>query len=188
MEEQRGKAGQVFQSSLERVSKPIADDVYQKALQRRVEADQPSFNQRTLLPGQGDSSNAVKAAIVQSQDKGIESTRQAAKDKAALEAYGDVAFDQGIDLNRNAQKIDQYGNFAKGAFPVLGKENAAANFAGDDNFLAADAIGSLGHIGGRAYDHYAGPKSTTLKSGEVVNWKSNRFGVPYVNVNSVSGL
>lgn len=68
---QRDTSNIQFQNSVQQAGQGADEQRYEEAVAKRTTANQPSFDQRALLPGQGNASNAVKTAIVQSQDKGI---------------------------------------------------------------------------------------------------------------------
>lgn len=153
---QRDTSNIQFQNSVQQAGQGADEQRYEEAVAKRTTANQPSFDQRALLPGQGNASNAVKTAIVQSQDKGISDNARAAAADAKLGAYGDAALGQNINLQRNANRIQTQGNFAQGSLNNLQADMRAAQYAGDKNAGIADMIGAIGTIAGPAVGYGAG--------------------------------
>ena len=148
IEQRRDASNQEFQQSLQDVSREQFDQDLEVATQRRTEASQPSFNQRELLPGQGDASDAVQTAIVTSQDQTVARNDDLAGRQAYLDALGSVELGRNLDLLENQQQIGVQSNFAQGDLEILDARLNAAEEAGNDNFLTADIIGALGTGGG----------------------------------------
>lgn len=151
IDKQRDKAHVQFQDSTQQAGKTVNDTKMQEAVASREAANQPSFDQGVLLPGQGNSNNAVRTAIVQAQNQGIASNADAATRRANLDAFGDVDLGRNIALLQNSNRIATAGNFAGGAYPVLQADLASAAHAGDKNSQIADLIGAVGNLGAAGY-------------------------------------
>lgn len=147
---QRQKAAGQFQNSLQQVSKPAEQANIEQAIQERAALNQPSFDTRTLLPGGGDTSNAVKTAIITAQNRGDAEIDEAGQRAAILGAFGDADLRRNIGLLQNANRINTAGNFARGSNTILEAGLADAASAGNRNLSIADAIGGIGTLGSAA--------------------------------------
>jgi hypothetical protein len=156
IDEQRGKSFGEFQGSVEESGKTADDQKRAEAVTAREEAYQPSFDQKVLLPGQGDANNAVRTAIVTAQNEGIAQNADSATRRANLDAFGDVDLGRNIKLLQNANRISKFGDFAMGAYPVLQADLGAATHAGDKSSNIGDIIGAIGTIGSAGYDAASG--------------------------------
>lgn len=159
MDERRNLSNVQFQDSISQSGIEKDKGRYDQAVAERTAANAPQFDQRILLPGQGGASGAVKASIVQAQDKAIGRNNRAATTDARLGAYGDSALGRNIMLNQNAQRIGTQGGFAQGALNNLSADMAAAQTAGNKSRMMADIIGAIGTIGGAAYGPMSGATS-----------------------------
>ena len=147
LEKQRGAANASFQDSITASSKPEIDKTQDAAVVQRTAASEPSFNQNTLLPGQGDSSNAVKTSITQSQGQGAEANRSAGAREALLRSFGDADFGRDLRLNQNQNRINTQGKFAEGSLRTLQSDLGAAQSAGDKYSTMGDLISAVGTVG-----------------------------------------
>ncbi len=156
VKERRDIANASFQDSIQETSKTSDEDRMIEAMAKRTEANQPSFNQRVLLPGQGDASGAVKQSIVQTQDRTIDKNANAAEAAARLGAYGDANLGQNIKLGQNTNRINTQAGFVQGGLNNLQADSAAAARAGDGKMAMADMVGAIGNIAGAGYSAGAG--------------------------------
>jgi len=179
--ERRNIANASFQDSIQQTSEDSDEQRMIEAIARRTSANQPSFNQRVLLPGQGEASGAVKQAIVQSQDRTIDKNANAAEAAARLGAYGDANLGQNIALSRNTNKINTQAGFVQGGLNNLQADTAAAARAGDDKLAIADMVGALGQITNAGYGAGAGAGwwgGTDPVTG--IRWDAGRTAVPTI--------
>lgn len=161
LDKQRGAANVSFQDSIAAASKPEIDKMQDTAAVQRTAAAEPSFNQNTLLPGQGNSSNAVKTSITQSQGQGAEANRSAGAREALLRSFGDAEFNRDIRLNQNQNRIGTQGKFAEGSLRTLQSDLGAAQSAGDKYSTMGDLIGAVGTVGQMAAPGIIGAKPLT---------------------------
>lgn len=150
LEERRGESRKEFEKSLEAVGPEEQERRQAEAVDQRLEASDPSFNQSALLPGQGNASKAVRTAIVQAQNQGIAKGADLNKRRATLEAFGDADLGRNLELLQNSNRISQQGDFAGGAGNVLNAGIQGAQSAGDGSLAMADAIGAIGAVAGAA--------------------------------------
>lgn len=141
---QRNAAAAEFQNNLQTVQQPQMQEAQQQAAQTREAVASPSYDQRTLLPGQGDASSAVRAAITQDQNRAIEANKGRAKSQALLEAFGDAELKRDVALKQNANRIGMYGSFAGGGLDNLQADLNAAQYAGNKYDNMAGIIQGLG--------------------------------------------
>lgn len=142
----RQTAANELNNSIQAAGRDSVDQDIQEATEARAELNQPTFNTRMLLPGQGNASDAVKTAIVQSQDKGEAAIGDAGNRAAILAAFGDADLRKNIQLLQNSNRIGTQGNFAQGALPVLQAGLADAERAGDSALRKADIISAIGTV------------------------------------------
>jgi len=154
--ERRNIANQSLQDSIAQSGEEKDKTRYEDAVEKRTAANQPSFDQRMLLPGQGNASGAVKTAIVQSQDRAIDKNANAAEAAARIGAYGDSALGRNIALGQNTNRIGTQAGFVQGGLNNLQADTAAAARAGDDKMAIADMIGGLGTLANAGYGAGAG--------------------------------
>lgn len=154
--ERRNIANQSLQDSIAQSGQDKDTTRYEDAVAKRTAANQPSFDQKTLLPGQGNASNAVRTAIVQSQDRAIDKNANAAEAAARLGAYGDSALGRNIILGQNNNRIGTQAGFVQGALNNLQADSAAAARAGDGKMAIADMIGGIGQLANAGYSAGAG--------------------------------
>ena len=158
LDQQRNAAAAQFQNNLQTVQQPQMQQTQQEAASSREQVLAPSYDQRTLLPGQGDASAAVRTAVVQDQNRAIEANKGRAKSQALLEAFGDAELRRDIALKQNADKIGMYGSFATGGLDNLQADLNAAQFAGSKADSMAGLIQGLGTVGtlaaGPAFDKF----------------------------------
>lgn len=179
--ERRNIANANFQDSIQQTSKDSDEQRMIEAITKRTSANQPSFNQRVLLPGQGDASGAVKQAIVQSQDRAIDKNANAAEAAALLGAYGDANLGQNIALGQNSNRINTQAGFVQGGLNNLQADTAAAARAGDGKMAIADMVGAIGSIANAGYGLGAGAgmwggyDPTTG-----ITWDAGRAAVPTI--------
>lgn len=179
--ERRNIANQSFQDSIAQSGQGKEATRYEDAVAKRTAANQPSFDQRILLPGQGNASDAVKTAIVQSQDRAIDKNANAAEAAARMGAYGDSALGRNIALGQNTNRINTQAGFVQGGLNNLQADTAAAARAGDDKMAIADMIGGIGQITNAGYGAGAGAGwwgGTDPATG--INWSSGRAAVPKI--------
>jgi len=162
---------------------------YEDAVAKRIEANTPSFDQKTLLPGQGNASNAVRSSIVQSQDRGITNNANAAVADARFNAFGDANLGQNIKLQQNNNRIATQGGFAQGSLNNLQADMRAAQSAGDGAAGIADIIGAVGTIAGPAVGYGAGQGWWGgLDPATGITWNSGRqLATPAITSKSVPG-
>lgn len=161
VKERRDIANASFQDSIQETSKTSDEDRMIEAMAKRTEANQPSFNQRVLLPGQGNASDAVKQSIVQTQDRTIDKNANAAEAAARLGAYGDANLGQNIKLGQNTNRINTQAGFVQGGLNNLQADSAAAARAGDGKMAMADMIGAIGQLAGAGYSAATAPPTIT---------------------------
>lgn len=149
--ERRNIANMNLQNSIAQSSVDQDKTRYEDAVVSRTAANQPSFDQRVLLPGQGSASGAVKTAIVQAQDRAIDKNANAAEAAARLGAFGDSALGRDILLGQNANRINTQAGFVQGGLNNLQADTAAAQRAGDSKMAIADMIGGIGTLGKVGY-------------------------------------
>lgn len=181
VKERRDIANASFQDSIQETSKTSDEDRMIEAMAKRTEANQPSFNQRVLLPGQGDASGAVKQSIVQTQDRTIDKNANAAEAAARLGAYGDANLGQNIKLGQNTNRINTQAGFVQGGLNNLQADSAAAARAGDNKMAMADMVGALGQIANAGYGAGAGAGywgGTDPTTG--ITWDTGRAAVPKI--------
>lgn len=198
VDSRRKVAANEFQDSIQQAGQQKTDQRIQEAVQARADLNQPTFDTRTLLPGQGDTSSAVKTAIVQSQDQGDASIADAGQRAAVLAAFGDADLRRNIQLLQNSNRISTQGNFAQGAVPILQAGLEDAESAGDSNLAIADAIGGIGTIAGAGLNSGAFSAGGFTVPGTGTPSSISAGGVPipgtkparvnFFNPNSVSGL
>lgn len=179
LKERRDTANASFQDSIEQTSKTSDEERMIEAMAKRKEANQPSFNQRVLLPGQGNASGAVKQSIVQTQDRTIDKNANAAEAAARLGAYGDANLGQNITLGQNTNRINTQAGFVQGGLNNLQADTAAAARAGDDKMAMADMVGAIGQLAQVGYGMGAGAGmwgGTDPTTG--ITWDSARAAVP----------
>ena len=145
-----------FQNSVQQATLDSETGNYDDAVEKRTMANMPSFDQKALLPGQGNASGAVRAAIVQSQDRGINNNANASAADAKLNAFGDVGLNRDIALKQNENRIRTQGGFAQGSLNNLQADVNAAQYAGDGAAGIADLIGAVGTIAGPVAGYGAG--------------------------------
>lgn len=145
-----------FQNSIQQSTLNDEADNYDAAVEKRTADSLPTFDQKALLPGQGNASNAVRAAIVQSQDRGINNNADASAANAKLQAFGDVGLGRDIALQQNANRIRTQGSFAQGSLNNLQADMNKAQYAGDGAAGIADLIGAVGTIAGPVAGYGAG--------------------------------
>jgi len=174
LEKQRGQANVSFQDSIAAASKPEADKMQNNAVAQRTAAAEPSFNQNTLLPGQGNSSNAVRTSITQSQGQGAEGNKSASAREALLRSFGDAEFGRDIRLGQNANRIGTQGKFAEGSLRTLQSDLDASQTAGNKYSMIGDLVNAAGTIG-----QIAAPGLITEDmAGFVPTGKVSKAGVP----------
>lgn len=196
VDDKRRKAAVQFDDSVQQAGRETTDTRIDEATQAREALNQPTFDTRTLLPGQGDTSNAVKTAIIQSQDQGDAAIGDAGQRAAILAAFGDADLRKNIALLQNANRISTQGNFAQGAIPILQAGLSDAESAGDSNLAIADAIGGIGALGGAAAGNFSAGGFTIPGTGTPSVVNANGIPIPgkkptrinVFNPNSVSGL
>lgn len=177
----RDIANASFQDSIDQAGKTSDEERMIEALAKRTQANQPSFNQRVLLPGQGNASGAVKQSIVQTQDRAIDKNTNAAEAAARLGAYGDANLGQNIALGQNTNRINTQAGFVQGGLNNLQSDTAAAAHAGDSKMAMADMIGALGSLAGAGYSAgtsagmWGGTDPTTG-----ITWDTGRAAVPKI--------
>jgi len=179
--ERRNIANASFQDSIQQTSQDSDEQRMIEAIAKRTDANKPSFNQRVLLPGQGDASGAVKQAIVQSQDRAIDKNANAAEAAARLGAYGDAYLGQNIALGQNTNRINTQAGFVQGGLNNLTADTAAAARAGDDKLAMADMVGAIGQITNAGYGAGAGAGwwgGTDPATG--IRWDAGRVAVPKI--------
>lgn len=151
----RDRSNVQFQNSVETASRPQADQRIEQATEQRIENSAPSFDQNVLLPGQGDASRAAKSTVVREQSKGAARIDDSNRRRAILEAFGDADLFRDIQLKQNSERIQQAGNFARGAIPVLDADLRAAQEAGNSKLALADLLGAAGTVAGFAAPHFS---------------------------------
>lgn len=179
--ERRNIANANFQDSIQETGKTSDEQRMIEAMAKRNEANQPSFNQRVLLPGQGNASGAVKQSIVQTQDRTIDKNANAAEAAARLGAYGDANLGQNIKLGQNTNRINTQADFVQGGLNNLQADTAAAARAGDDKMAMADMVGAIGSLAGAGYSAGAGAGywgGTDPTTG--ITWDAGRVAVPKI--------
>jgi hypothetical protein len=172
---------------VETAGREKTDQRIQEATVERAALNEPSFDTRTLLPGQGDASNAVKTAIVQSQDKGDAAIGEAGNRAAILSAFGDADLRKNIQLLQNSNRISTQGGFAQGALPILQAGLSDTESAGDAALRRADIAGAIGAIGSAGIGAVPG----TPSAGALINAPVGSpagFSARRVAPASVSGL
>lgn len=181
--ERRNLANQQFQDSVQQAGQEADTQRTANAVAERTALYEPKFNQRTLLPGQGDASRAVKTAIVTAQNQGIKDNADAARLFASLGAYDDAALKRDIALKQNANRIATQGGFAQGALNNLQADQNAAATAGQGKLNIADLVGGAGTLANGLYTGYrAGPATTRISQGsqtygplnEIIYWNGGR--------------
>jgi len=179
--QRRDIANQSFQDSIAQAGEDQDRARFEEKVQQRIAANQPSFNQRTLLPGQGDASGAVKTAIVQAQNRAIDRNANAAETDARLNAYGDSALGRDIALGQNSNRISREAGFVQGSLNNLQADSAAAARAGDSKMAMADVIGGLGTLANAGYSMGAGAGwwGGTDPATDI-RWNSGRASVPTI--------
>lgn len=177
LQERRNIANANFQNSIQQSSDTSDEQRMIEAIAKRTSANQPSFNQRVLLPGQGDASGAVKQAIVQTQDRAIDKNANAAEAAARLGAYGDAYLGQNIALGQNTNRINTQAGFVQGGLNNLQADTAAAARAGDGKMALADMVGGIGQLVSAAY----GPVSGATGGYDIskgITWDAGRTAIP----------
>lgn len=101
-------------------------------------------------------SDAGKRAIVKALTAGTVNSRDLARRRAAVDAYGDAAGGRDITMGRAGLGIAQNADFARGRAEVADMELEAANNAGNKYANIAGMIDGLGKIAGAAYTAGAG--------------------------------
>lgn len=149
--ERRNLANIQLQDSIQQAGTGKDATRYDKAVAERTAANQPKFDQRMLLPGQGDASGAVRTAIVQAQNNAEAKNAEAAANDAKLQAYGDAALGRDIVLGQNSNRINTQAGFVQGGLNNLQADSAAAARAGDYYAGVADMIGGLGSLADTGY-------------------------------------
>lgn len=162
IQNRRNSANVQFQDSIQKSGQEVDATRYDDAKATRTADYQPSFNQDSLLPGQGNASRAVRTAIVNSQNRAKDQNQDAANAFAALGAYEDSALGRDIALRQNANRIATQGGFAQGALNNLKTDMDAAKTAGSGKMQIADLIGGAGSLAGAAYGSYNPTKGQTL--------------------------
>lgn len=181
VQERRNIANANFQDSIQKSGEDSDEQRMIEAISKRTAANQPSFNQRVLLPGQGEASGAVKQAIVQTQDRTIDKNANAAEAAARLGAYGDAYLGQNIALGQNTNRINTQAGFVQGGLNNLQADSAAAARAGDDKMAMADMVGAIGSIANAGYGAGAGAGmwgGTDPSTG--ITWDAGRAAVPKI--------
>ena len=179
LKERRDISNMNFQDSINQSGVAKDEERMAKAVTERTAANAPSFDQRILLPGQGNASGAVKQAIVQTQDRAIDKNANAAEAAALLGAYGDANLGQNIALGQNSNRINTQAGFVQGGLNNLQADTAAAARAGDDKTAMADMIGGIGQLVNAAY----GPVSGATGGYDIskgITWDAGRAAVPKI--------
>lgn len=182
LDTQRDAARGYYQKSLDRAGKAAYDEDYANEVARIETQNQPSFAQDVFLPGQENAGGAIETAVRTSQNKAIANNAANAKLAAALQGYGATGFNRGIDLNRNADNIAMYGDFAKGAYDNLAAEKQYADTLGIEDQQKADKMGALGTLlgaGVNAAGQYFIGKAPTFKTVKT-NVDDSLAGIPGV--------
>lgn len=154
IEQRRNIANVEFQDSIKQSGLTQMQDAQNQSIQDRTELSQPSFNQESLLPSQGNSSAGVKTAIVQDQARAVKDTQSAAKRQAILDSFGDADLKRNIALKQNADRIGTQGHLVGGALDNLDAGLNAAKYAGSGANNTALLLNALGQAG----SSYAGSK------------------------------
>lgn len=149
--ERRNLANIQLQDSIQQAGTEKDTTRYDKAVAERAAANQPKFDQKVLLPGQGSASGAVRTAIVQAQNNAQAKNTEAALNDAKLQAYGDAALGRDIALGQNSNRINTQGSFVQGGLNNLQADSAAAARAGDYYTGIADMIGGVGSLANTGY-------------------------------------
>lgn len=180
IQERRNLANREFQNSIQQVQAPSDAARLQTAIDDRIADSQTSFDQKVLLPGQGDATNAVRTAIVQAQNQGQKNIQNAIGTNARLQAFGDADLRRDINLKQNANRISTQGGFAQGALNNLGFDTRAAQTQGQQYTGMADLVGALGNVAQGAYGNVQ-----QIRSGQKagydpftgITWNTARQGV-----------
>lgn len=167
----RAKAIQALGTSEDASSRPAMDTATQAAQNARTQDYTAALNPETLLPGQGNASDAVKQQIVSSLSTGASKANQQATNKAAIDAYGDSTFRRNVALQKAGQQINTQGNFAGGRESVLPVQLAADNHAGDNLQTMAGLVQGIGTAAGMGYGKMVAPKAPVAGGvGQQIIW------------------
>lgn len=147
----RQASQQALETSQTSASRPAMETAATEAEAERGAKYQAGITGGELLPGQGDTSSAVKQAIVGALTTGEGRSREEARNKAVLDAYGDVLFGRDVTMGRSGQQIQQQADFGRGRQSVMPLELEAANRAGDKLAGMAGLVSGLGSLGSAAY-------------------------------------
>lgn len=178
IKERRNLANVQFQDSIQQSGTEKDTTRYDKSVAERTAANQPKFDQKVLLPGQGDASGAVRTAIVQAQNNAQANNAEAAANNAKLQAYGDAALGRDIALGQNSNRINTQGSFVQGGLNNLQADSAAAARAGDKYIGMADVIGGIGSLANTGYGVGAGKGWWGgLDPNTGITWNTGRQGV-----------
>lgn len=179
----RDNAVQSFQSSLKRASPEDMAAGREEGRVKREEAYTKDIKQDELLPSSASGSEAAKRAIVTALGEAAETSKQRARNRAAVDAYGDTMFGRDVIMGRSSQNIGQQGNFAKGRSGVTAMELDAANSAGQKYANMAGIVKALGTLGsaaaGGGWFEAAAPKETIIWNsplpGQYGPWQSSSW-------------
>lgn len=141
--------------------RPAIDQATADAAAANTTAYQAPINPGELLPGQGNSSDAVKQAIVGALTSGVNNAKQTAGQKALLDAYGNATFNRDLTVNRSAGDIATQNNFGAGRAGLVPLQLEAANRAGDRYSSMAGFVNALGTVAGAGYGAGAGNSITS---------------------------
>lgn len=150
-ERYRKTAQAAMETGQQAASRPDLERATEAATAERTAAYQAPINQGELLPGQGDTSNAVRQAIVGALGTGVQTASEAARRKAILDAYGQATFGRDVTVGRAGQEIAQQADFGRGRVGILPIQLAAADRAGDKYKRIGSMVGAAGDIAGAAY-------------------------------------
>lgn len=174
----RATATEALQRSSDASSRDAIDQATADATANRTEAYQAPVKMDDLLPGQGNSSDAVKQSIVNTLTGGVQKSQDLGRRRGAFDAYGDATFNRDVAMHRGGQEINQQGNFSTGRSSILPIELEAANNAGSKYAALAGIVNAAGTVAGAGYGKFASsPSMYNTGSGSTgINWLKGQQG------------
>ena len=168
----------VFDESLANFERPNQDaDRVSRQRQRGAAVDAAVTPTDPAVPVSGGAPKVVRSTIAKALTDALDTGRRRGKAQGALASFGDLAFDNNIDLTRSGRQQATLGGFSRGSSNILPLELVGADQEGADQRSFGQLLSSAGQLAGLAGFAGFGPQNF----GSLFGRPGLAAGAPVVN-------
>lgn len=145
----RDQASGAWDKSVDGMDKPKTEAGLADAQTKRADAAKANVTNFSAMPveGIGRAPKVITDAHARRASEATAGGLDYADRTGKLEGYGDQIFSRNVDIGRNRQEIDKYGNFSRGSMSVLPMEMEGASNKGSTMRGIGEIFSGLGNLG-----------------------------------------